>query len=75
MPDAQKAILIHDWLVANLAYDQYKVSSLGSTRAAAHTVDYDAFGTPCTIGTIIPGIHNINHGMYTRTYVTRQGWY
>lgn len=156
LPDAQKAILIHDWMVENLAYDQYKVSSLGSIRAAAHkdysgqysmwdtktgvcadfttvycimlrsvgvpavsldynnehvwnvvyldgdwveidltddidrmvygedvtdvanaadTVDYDAFGTPYTIETITPGVHNINHGMYTRAYVTRQGWY
>jgi len=36
MSDAQKAIVIHDWMVENLAYDQYKVSKLHQTRAAAH---------------------------------------
>ncbi len=36
LPDAQKAILIHDWMVENLAYDEYKVTHLGNTRAAVH---------------------------------------
>ncbi len=155
LPDAQKAILIHDWMTENLAYDQYKVDGLGSTRAAVHgdytgkysmwdtktgvcadfatvycimlrslgvpavsldyndehvwnvvyldgdwveidltedigrivygedvsqvvnaadTVDYGAFGTPYTIGTITPGIHTVNGGVYTRAYVTRENW-
>ncbi len=36
LPDAQKAVLIHDWMVANLAYDEYKVTHLGNTRAATY---------------------------------------
>ncbi len=156
LPDAQKAILIHDWMVENLAYDDYKVNCLGNTRAAVYkdytgkysmwdtktgvcadfttvycimlrslgipavsldyndehvwnvvyldgdwveidltddidrtvcgedvtevtnagdTVDYDTFGAPYTIESIEPGKHNINHGIYTRAFVTRKGWY
>lgn len=33
LPDAQKAVLIHDWMVANLAYDDYKAYVLDMSRA------------------------------------------
>lgn len=153
LPDAQKAILIHDWMTANLAYDAYKVNHLGDTRAKAHndysgkysmwdtkvgvcadfatvycimlrsvgvpavsldensehvwniayldgdwveidmtediqrmvygedvtnvayaqdTVNYGAFGAPYAIGTITPGVHTVNGGVYTRAYVASE---
>ncbi len=156
MSDAQKAVVIHDWMVANLAYDQYKVNDLdNTTRATVHkdytgkysmwdtktgvcadfttvycimlrslgipavsldendehvwnivyldgdwveldltddidravygenvadvvnaedTVDYDAFGTPYIIDAITPGVHNINRGVYSYSYVTGGVW-
>lgn len=33
IPDAQKALVIHDWMVDNLAYDNYKAYTLDMSRA------------------------------------------
>lgn len=39
LPDAQKAVLVHDWMTDNLAYDNYKAYGLEMTRAKYHN-DY-----------------------------------
>lgn len=35
-PDGQKAAVIHDWIVENLAYDNYKAHVIGVSRANYH---------------------------------------
>lgn len=36
IPDAQKALVLYDWVIDNLAYDHYKASVLGMSRAKYH---------------------------------------
>lgn len=155
--DAQKAVVIHDWMTANLAYDNYKVTTLGNATRAKYnkdytgrysmwdlrvgvcadfatiycimlrslgvpavglaqdnvhvwnlvyldgewveiditgdmrrqvmgedttdilcanaTVSYRSFGAPYDTATIDPARNHINRGMYTRAFVTGNGWY